>query len=63
MPRAASSSTSVADCPLLVRPDELASVVAGGQFEVEVVEAEVAQQPEHEGQQVLELGRACSGVQ
>ena len=43
--------------PLLVGADELVllRVVAGGQLEVEVVEAEVAEQAEAEVQQVLDL--------
>ena len=44
--------------PLLVAADELLVVlVAGGQLEVEVIEAEVAQQPEDEVEQVLDLRR------
>ena len=45
--------------PVLLGADELVGlgVVAGGELEVEVVDAEVAQQPEHEVEQVLDLSR------
>ena len=63
---AASSSTCGGDRPLLVGADELVLLVrvvaAGGQLQVVVVEAEVAQQAEHEGQQVADLaGRLLGG--
>src|SRR6478735_11644758 len=51
--------------PLLVGADELRGLLAlgvtGRQLEVEVVEAEVPQQAEHEVEQVLDLGRRLLG--
>jgi hypothetical protein len=50
--------------PVLLRADELVrlGVVAGGQLEVEVGDPEVAQQAEHEVEQVADLGRRLLGV-